>query len=298
MLSYLKKDKDIYLSLPRSYNSYTSTRNISSKEHQVYKEVLKNFGFSDLYQPIPHLEEPFFSDEPSVYIKDLYTAQTGLEPEYLINCYHAYQLTDRINPALYIKKSLNLKKTKAFSITNQGILSPYSAIQWTILNKCDSVITCLEYMYSYAESCEKDFYDKCDAATVFKVSFQKNLFKICNLYNKYIDGLSQEINPITRMVEETVNMINHICYTIPIDQLLVIPHSINNGYKKYIQEMFPYTYCRDDERNLMTADPFYSIEEAYYSKKLRTFNILISIDKCGQLGCILLKNEGENNEEK
>lgn len=284
---------NLFISVPRTYRVYVTNHEVSFNQHEIYSEIERSYGYSNYRTKLVKNRERYFMNEPFTYINQVITGISSREPECLICCYDSYQLSDRTTPPLYVKKFLNYKKTVAFSITDQGAISPLSALDWLKLIHCKyGLILCMEQIYSHKEGLKKGCYDKADALSLIEVTNEQGDYQVYG-YGYITLGKKSLINNISkRLAENSSTLINALLdkNSIHVEDTIILAHNFSGTYQNELKKKYN-IYSRDDIAfNLATADPFYSLEDVSNANNLfPPYIVLTFVDSRGSVGCLLLK---------
>ncbi|GAA4726443.1 hypothetical protein [Brevibacillus fulvus] len=281
----------LYLSMPVTHRQYVAERSLNSYEYKLYQHIRTLYGF-DPGNHEPSLAPVFFHDEPCLLAEALYEkTQFSTKVDYLLCCYKTYQLTKKVSAPLAILKSLGLKNVQAFALHNIGVLSPLMAIEWTLATDSTALVVCLEQIYDYQES-QTAGYPKADALAMFQLSSAPGPLEICGYDWTLFPGLPGEDDE-RQLSALTCQLIEQQLQQSRLDrkEITIIAHLHSDAFLYALQRQFPHVYVRADRYNLLTADPFYSLEEYYgQEKKDKEYILLTFADQAAGVGCILLRD--------
>ncbi|MCF2945163.1 hypothetical protein [Paenibacillus tarimensis] len=254
----------------------------------LFKELEHAYHITRRPVPVDFRHQAFFKKEPCEYTYELYAQQSdknGQPPEYIINCYDTYPSSKK-STALLNKKALGLKDATVFSLCDQGSACPILAVKLACLKKCKTVVICMEEIYSISECWgNESYYPKCEAAALFQVSPEEGEWKVAGLRRQWCDkGVEDVRNLALLLIKDTLDEAG-----VSPNQTLIIPQRLNALYEEYIQSYFPHSYTHNGRENYQTADPFYSLEQAYTHNVTKKWKyILLNFADHKTVGCLLL----------
>lgn len=282
---------EFFLSIPKTKRDYICKEKKKCREHEVYYKIKgKRKLPPDLLNAIE--ENIYFNKEPFTFVKNL-SPIIPSNLEYLICCYETYQLSNLVFPPLFIKKTLELNNNvNVFSVTDSGSISPLIAIEWSIMTNCDTIIVCLEDIYSKEESYVKDGYNRADSLALFNVTKNKNPLQIIEVghYNRHQSAY--KFPDYKNAIDTLIMLTNEILCRNGLEKenTLIIPQVFSKNFINKVIKEYPHVYFHSLNKNFATSDPFYSLEEVIVNPNIYFNNIiLLFIDSHGSIGYLLLR---------
>jgi hypothetical protein len=290
-----------YITLPLTFNKYCSSRKIGNIDYDVHQQLSHVFPYN--YHPNNEKQlcnHPFFPDNPRTFVSLLAQRLNKITDafRYIITCYETYPILHPSSTASYNKKALGDRHSVAFSICDQGALSPITALHWLSITNRPGIVICLEQIYDYKESRRTTGYWKKDALSIIQVSptEKQGDFKLLSMdeqriWANEICTSSEEI-----LAEHTSYLINRLLsnYNLSDEVVTIIPHCYGPIIEQIMKSHYPNVYLRKNKANLSTADPFYTLAELYNLNHNRLPYVILTFnDPRGHIGGILLEDCSE-----
>lgn len=271
---------NLYMELPSVLHEHRSCTKNRSLEYAAYQSVRELYNIHSQRVEGPN----YFKDPSFTLVSKLVQPGSNVNVDYIVVCYGTYPLMDQVSPPLFIKKMLNMEKSIAFSLTNQGGLAPVTAIHYGNMVGKSLFTVCME-QHIDIEQPNSQRYAKADALAMVRLHPTMGPFQI--LYY----GITLNENSLfsMRYVHSAIEAIVTRA-GVTLDMLVVIPRSFSDLYTAAIKRQYPYVYVHEDRKDYSTADPLYSLSEYMKLPEIRKpYILLVFLDDFGT-GCVLIRD--------
>lgn|GEM_PF-4043410 len=251
-----------------------------SLEYLSYQNVRKLYDISSRPR-----DESNGSTKPMFnLVNKLVENRNSVDLEYILVCYDSYPLMDKLYPPLFVRNSLQAKKSLAFSFSNQGGLSPITAIHYGNIQKKNLLLVCMEQLWDYEEP-KAERITRSDALSVVHLHPTMGSLEILYYGIMLNESSSISIRSIFSAIEKIM-----LKAGISTDSLTIIPRSFSDHYTEAIRRKYPDVYMHQDQKDYSTADLFYSLSDYMkYSKKRKPYILLVFLDDIGT-GCLIMRD--------
>ncbi|WP_128895432.1 hypothetical protein [Longirhabdus pacifica] len=267
------------------YEQYQHERNLSNVETTLYAEILHQYAFDaqdsrkDLTSDTNSSPSDstataaplYFPHEPCEHIPSLHSkmkqAQASIaSPHYLICCYAAYPLTDKLNALLYMHKQMKSHKTTPLSFSDSGNLSPLIALHFAEKVQQNIWMICMEQITTTEPSYFPQAYPKADALSLLQ--FTPNVGDGAAWQVLYY-GLEQwDHTTLCEIRNEPSTLFTHTSSFITDmlakgnlekQQVTIIPQTLSPVFTSDLTSLYPHVYTTSASINRGTADPLYHL---------------------------------------